>query len=471
MFKNIAKLMGISLMLSFSAFASAQTPNELFTKPCIQVDPDFPYYQNRSWDSVAEEVAINGFQQVAITGTSPKVLIPELITALKKKGLTVRCLYGPMNGYYVSQSKNLPEGWEKWRVTYAGTDPFLDIAFFCPNEPASLEWRKKEVTDALLAHPEIDIFDVGEIFYFGNLEPNLNYACVCQRCVDKFTNAYPEEKNIPDFVNTKSIYYYKTNKELYKKWVEFRVDAAVKYQNDIINGKGGIRELCPNVKICTWNLGCSTPQPDPVAAMREAEASDGAAIVKMCHPDSHCIQTNAPDWTKVDLLPTYPKEYLPFLNAIKAVSPKLQVSMQTEIGSMFDMRRSRDWYKEFDKTAHEIGFTQTMGYMYCLFKDIAVEKPALMKARLESDDRTITLIFNKRLDAKKCQDKALYSIPGIQVEDIKVDGNLVVIKTKGASLGRSMFVEKAYDDPTTRHFAAQLKVQNEAGPFKVMLLR
>ncbi len=448
------------------------TNKDLFQQNCIQIDPTFPYYLNRSADSIAEEVSVNGFTQVAITGTSPDVLKDDLITALKKKGITVRCLYGPLNAYYTSiASKHLPSGWEKWKVKYVGEDPFPDITFFCPNDFEMRVWRKQEITNALLAHPGIDVFDIGEVFYFGNLDEKKGYACVCERCKEKFLIAYPEEKNMPDFENPKSIYYYKTNTELYRKWVDFRVNSAVDFQNDLVNGENGLRARCPQVKICTWSLACTTPAPDPVASMRELQASDGAAIVKICRPDSHCIQTNFPDWTQPNLPPDYVKGYKKFLDPIKIVASKLPVSVQTEIGSQLSMRRSIDWFWQFDATAKEVGFSQSMGYMYCLFSDIADSKPVLTKARLETDGKTITLIFNKRLDKMKSEDKAQYDIPGIQITDIKNDGNLVILTTNGVQPGMGIIVNKAFDDPSTRHFKEQLTKQNEAGPFKMKVTR
>ena len=471
------KIIGLLVIILLSSLTSAQQPdttdNALFFKSCIQIDPTFPYYQNRSWNSVAEEVVANGFEQVAITGTSPDVIIPEFVNALKAKGLSVRCLYGPLNAYYTSCKKWLPSGWEKWRVKYAGDDPFKDIAFFCPNEPAVREWRKKELTDALLKCPQIDIVDIGEVFYIGNKNSDGDYSaysCICKRCADRFLVEYPDEKSMPDFENPKSAYFWKTNPSLYKKWIAFRTKSAVDYQNDLINGKGGLRDRCPKVKICTWSLGNSTPKPDPLSFMIETQASDGAAIVAACRPDSHCVQTNYPDWCQENLPSDYAKDYKLYLDAIKKVAPKLPISMQTEIGSLITMRRTKDWYKGYDKTAHEIGFTQTMGYMYCLFKDIAESKPVLIKARSTSEGKVV-LVFNKRLDDATASNKDQYEIPGREIISVKADGNLVLLEAKGLRTGDTIIVNKCADDPSTRHFAKELIVQNTAGPYMIKIKR
>lgn len=252
----------------------------------------------------------------------------------------------------------------------------------------------------------------------------------------------------PEFVNPDSANYWTKNSTLYEKWVGFRVSTVVNFLDELVNGKGGIREKCPGVKVCTWSLGLDVP--DQLTKLREWEALDAAAIVKRVRPDVHMIQTDWPDWIKPELKPDYALQYKPVADSIRQAAPSQRLMLQTDIGSHDNMKRSRNWVLEVEKTARALGCESTTHYEYHLGDYIYTEQTEVLSASM--DDGIVKLVFNKRLESVSASNIANYTVTSGRLEYAKVDGNVVRLTVSDATLPLTVVVSGLSDDPTRRFY-------------------
>lgn len=404
----------------------------------VTVDPSFAYYKDRSPESVAEELQANGYDDVRVVGA-----YPELAKALKESGAKIWLLTF-MNGTY--STAELPKGWEAWRMKLRKPQSPDGFTYLCCNNPDYHAWKKQQIVATLKACPYNGV-DLIEPFFPAYPGPKSDlYGCLCDSCAAAFKKMYPDAPGLPDFEDPKSPHYWETDKTLYEKWVGFRVASVVSYLDDIVNGKDGIREKCPDAKVATWSIGLDVP--DQIKKLREWEALDSAAIVKRVKPDVMVIQTDWPDWSKTDLSPKYPLKYKAIVDSIHEVSPKLPVMLQADIGSRVNMRRSRGWLEDVEKRAKEIGCVSTTSYEYSLGEYMYTEPPAIVKT--EAEDGGLKLIFNKRLDTASASNLGNYSLTSGRIDYAKVDGNIVHLSISGAEEKPEVTVSGISDDETRR---------------------
>lgn len=422
----------LALLLCASAAHAARS---------VTIDPSFAYYKDRSVESIAEELKAGGFDDVRVVGAQP-----ELAKALKESGAKVWLLTF-MNGAY--STADLPKGWEAWKMKLRKAVAPDGFTYLCCNNPAYRAWKKKQIVAALKASPSLYGVDLCEAFFpaYSGPESDL-YGCLCDQCAAAFKAMYPDAPGLPEFADTTSPRYWKTDKTLYEKWVGFRVSSVVGYLDEIVNGKEGIREACPDVKVATWSLGLDVP--DQIERLREWEALDGAAIVKRVKPDAHVIQTDWPDWSKPDLSPKYPLKYKPVVDSIREVAPKLPISLQADIGSKDNMRRSRAWIDELERYVREIGCASTIHYEYTLGEYMYTDVPAIV--RTEPEVGGLRLIFNKRLDSASACNLGNYSLSSGRIDYAKLDGNIVHLSISGAEEKPEVTVSAISDDEPRRFF-------------------
>jgi hypothetical protein len=406
------------------------------------LDPGFVYFQNRSLDSIAEELKVRGYKAVSLTCTGGGKY--PICDALAKHGINL-----PMDGTYLP-SEGLPAGWQKWATVYRDPHytPGDDFQYFCMNNPDFRKYKQQEIVDILLANPACTAVDMPECFVPGWGGPEApGYGCLCDTCKKKFLEAYPEETEIPNFTDHSSPKYWKTNHQLYSKWVDFRVNTVVDLLDFVVNGPGGIRDRCPKVKVITWTSACQSIPGDAVAVEREWEALDGAAIVKRVRPDAHCIQTNWPDWSTAHLPSDYVRRYRPFVDCIRAVDPKLPLTCQTDSGSADDARRTFEWLDEFDKAAKDTGFVQTLDYQYHISADFYTKAPRLAEAKLSKSGSELRLLYDMFVDGKIASDMSNYKLSQGEVVSAKSDGNIVILGVSGVRPGNQVTVTKMGSNP------------------------
>ena len=406
----------------------------------VTIDPSFAYYKDRSPQSIAEELKANGYDDIRVVGA-----YPEIAKALKDSMAKVWLLTF-MNRAH--STADLPKGWEAWKMKLRKPTAPDGFTYLCCNNPDYRSWKKQQIVAALKACPYYGV-DLAEPFFPASKGPESDlYGCLCDHCAAAFKAMCPDAVGLPDFEDPTSPRYWKTDKKLYENWVGFRVSSVVSYLDDIVNGKDGIREKCPDAKVATWSVGLDVP--DQIKSIRECQAMDAAAIVKRVKPDMHVIQTDMTDWSKTDLSPGYPLKYKAIADSLIADSPKLPIMLQVDIGSKVNMRRNRAWLEEVDKRAKEIGCASTTSYEYSLGEYMYTETPLVVRA--EPEDGGIKLIFSKRLDTASASNLGNYSLTSGRIDYAKVDGNIVHLSISGADDKPEITVSAISDDEPKRLF-------------------
>lgn len=409
----------------------------------IHLDPGFAYYQDRSKESIASEVRVNGFRAVRLMVTNDSAPDAALVDACREDGLAV--WYTTIgNGKY--GTAGLPSGWESWKMVLRHRKPDEvagGFTYFCLNNPEYRAWKQRQVVETLKRVP-FDGFEMAEPFWPAYKGPESeSYGCLCNACRTAFLKMYPDERAIPEFDDTRSVRYYRKNPRLYRKWMEFRVQSVVSFHEEII---GAVRKNCPKVKIGVW--GIADDVPDPVETLREWEGIDGEALAVAIRPDMYVIQTDWPDWSNPRLPADYPLKYGPFVAPVKSASPRTAIIMQSDIGSWENCRRGWDWYGKCERAAVRAGMNGITGYEYHLASDIY---DAPLKA-MEASGRgnTVCIVFNKRLDPSAACRTGNYTADRGAVVSAETDGNIVRLQVDGRP-GR-ITVRNVADDPARRFF-------------------
>lgn len=413
---------------------------------CVQIDPFLGrYYAGRSAESIAEEIAVHGFDGVQMIVTRDSRVHRELLDALRRRKIHVDyTTFG--NGTYDTQ--DLPDGWQEWRMVTR--QPMNDgYTRLCLNHPEYRRWKKAQIASILHRYP-FDGVHIMEPFWPEYPGPTaLAYACLCERCLSLFAQKYSGEQP-PDFNDETHPRFWRKQPELYAKWVDFRAQSHTDFLNDLLNGEGGIRKTHPRVPVTVWNLAIDVT--DPVRFVREVHGQDIAEVVRQARPDAICLQTHWPDWIKGTLPPDYVRAYQPLVKAARAVRPDLPMMVQADIGSQPQNRRSWQWIESFREACRSIGVQSTMLYEYMLGMYIYTEPPRVVKTK-RTGKNTILLVFHKRLDARSAGEKSAYTFtPSLKIHRVEVDGNLVRLHTAPMRTGQSyrLTIRGVSDDPSAR---------------------
>ena len=392
---------------------------------------EFGYYHDRSPESVASEIRANGYSVVHWVVTAESLVDPALLAALHRERIGVWYMtFG--NGTY--STKDLPPDWESWKMVLrrdlAGQSVEDGYTRLCLNHPRYRAWRKQHIAQTIRRLP-FDGVEIAEPHWpeYPGIESPA-YACFCPQCLAGFRRMFPEEKALPDILREDSPLGPKKNPELWKKWLTFRQKSVTDFLNDLVNGKGGLRETVPHAKIGVWSLVLR----DGVQRVREDNGEDAEEIARIVRPDLYTLQTNWPDWLVADLQPDYVKGYQPFIEQIRKADPKMPILIQADTGSNKDNRRSWSWIEDFERASWKLGATSTTFYEYFIGLYMYTDPPKVTEVRREG--RQVALIFNKRLDPASAGDPTHYELDEGKVTGVKVDGNRVLLAISDARSGR-----------------------------------
>ncbi len=415
----------------------------------VQIDPGFPYYRDRSPDSIAAEVRANGYRVVHYIVTTDSLADPAIVDALHREGMGVWYVtFG--NGTY--SKKDLPPDWATWKMvtrTELAGGRFDDgYTRLCLNNPAYRAWRKARVVDVLrrCGFDGVDIAEPHWPEYPGAESPA--YACFCQTCRAAFRRMFPDEPQLPDVLDKDSARSPGRNPKLWRRWLQFRQASVTDFLNDLVNGPGGIRRTVPGVKVCTWTLALTGP--DGVRRVREDSGEDAGEIVRVVRPDIHCLQTHWPDWMRADLPATYVEEYKPFITQIREAAPAARLMIQADTGSRPANRRSWKWIAGFEEACARLGVESTTFYEYHIGGYAWHDPPRVAEVRRQRNE--VELLFTKRLDARWAAQAERYAIAPGAVTDIRVDGSIVRLSVRGLRDGDAcvLMVRGIRDDPERR---------------------
>ena len=410
----------------------------------VQVDPSFAYYADRSPESIAAELKVNGYDAIRYIVVQESAANAKLVAACRAGGVAV-CYTTLGNGVY--STGDLPRGWEAWQVrAKKGGQSSPGFTYLCLNHPDYRRWKKSQVV-ATLRRIRFDSFEIMESFWPAYEGPvSAGYGCVCDHCRAAFLRLHPAAKGIPNFTDASEPEYYRKNRELYQQWIEFRAGSVASFLDDIVNGPNGVRANFPGMPVGVWGIADGVP--DGVAKLKEWEGIDGALLVRTVRPDWYVIQTDWPDWTKAELAPGYVAQYKPFVDAIRATGSKVPIEVQTDNGSREDCRRGSNWLSECERAGQQVGITGIVAYEYHLSRDMYEAAPRPMRAL--GDGNTITVIFNKRLNALSAVDCAKFTVDPGGLLSVKADGNEVKLEVTGHP--RRVTARELSDDPSRRLF-------------------
>ncbi|MFN0224036.1 N-acyl-D-glucosamine 2-epimerase, partial [Paenibacillus sp. KR2-11] len=366
----------------------------------IQIDPAFAYYTDRSPESVASELLLAGYRNIRYFVTDETRVNGELVRALRRQGLSVWAMVLG-NGAY--NTGHLPPEWPRWQMTLLKRtdDGYTRLS---PHSMSYTLWKKHSIARLLREHPFSGL-EVAEPYLpewngltsgvYGDVGP-LAAAAFKQFCGSE----------MPDFVHRTSPRYYQKDRARHLMWIEFRVQAVNRFLNEIINGAGGARSVRPDIRIATWSLAVDAGR-DPVGTLREVQGTDAAEMIRLIQPDLHILQTHWPDWMRGRLPADYVRRYRPFVRQIRASHPGVPLGVQTDIGSLRPMRRSRAWLESFASAAAQEGYRMWTAYEYSIGLPMYTERPAPLRAR-RADRRTVVVDFNKRIDEASAASPSCY---------------------------------------------------------------
>lgn len=418
----------------------------------MQIDPTFPYYKDRSIESIVEEISLAGYRSVHYFVVNENEVNGTLIKAFRAKGIPV-WLMVVGNGTY--STKGLPQGWESWKMEMTREVNGGGFTFFSLFNKDFTNWKKKSLVKLISDYP-FDGVEMAETYFpewdairtgrYGDVGPVAKKA---------FKEKYNLE--MPDFKNPSADNYYTKNKELYDKWMQFRVEGVNDFQNEIYNGGGGVRKTRPDILVATWSLGVGSGT-SAVAKLREDHGLDAASLVAKVMPDLHFIQTHWPDWVKPEaqLPASYMKNYKAFVDPIKNRFPNMPVGLQADQGSVKDMIKSAAWVNKFNEEAAKNGYITWTSYEYHLGGYIYEGAPKPVKIVRAGAD-SIILSFNKRIDEASGTNLANYKLlkDGVAqpaaIKMAKVDGNRAILTLNSSNSGNiSIAVNHISDTPSLR---------------------
>jgi hypothetical protein len=390
----------------------------------IQIDPTFPYYRNRSPDSVAEELELAGYGTVHMFITNEYEVDRTLVKAMKRRGMEVWALTLG-NGTFVTS--HLPSGWRSWRMGLLKKveDGYTRLSPFCAEY---VDWKKQALA-RLVSDVPFDGLEIAEPYLpeWNGLESG-TYGDVGPHARKRFEREYGVP--MPNFHEPDSPHYFKKHSRLYEDWVQFRVDGVNRYVADIINGPGGVRAARPDIRIATWTLAVDAG-PDALRRLRELQGNDAVSMIAAVQPEIHYLQTHWPDWSRADLPSSYVRSYRPFVESIRGRYPALPIGIQTDIGSAKRMIRSRAWLDAFEREVDRLGCKTWTAYEYHLGGALYDEAPRLVKAvRLEKE--AVLLSFHKRIGNADAKHPRFAFRVGSRIRafapgHVKADGNRLLL--------------------------------------------
>lgn len=394
----------------------------------MQIDPTFPYYKNRSNESIVEEIELAGYKAVHYFVVNENDVNGDMIDAFHKRGIPV-WLMVVGNGTY--STKGLPSGWENWKMKLTKQENGGDFTFFSLFNKDFLEWKKKALVNLIKKYP-FDGIEMAESYFpewdairtgrYGDVGPVAEAAFKKQYKLD-----------MPDFVNPNSPDYYTKKPDIYQKWIQFRVEGVNNFLNEIYNGKNGVREARPDILVATWSLAVDAGA-NSVSKLREDHGLEAVSMVASVKPDIHFFQTHWPDWIKPEsqLSPDYMKLYQQFTDPVKTTFPKVPLGFQADQGSGKDMIKSTSWVNRFNHEVPKYGYSTWTSYEYHIGGYIYTETPKPLKA--EKKDGLVIVSFNKRIDEVSGSNPLNYSFyhngnkENVTINKISVDGNRALIK-------------------------------------------
>jgi len=396
--------------------------------PSIQIDPSFPYYQQRSPESIVEEIMLAGYESVHYFVVNENVIQKDLLQAFRQNGIPV---WAMVIGNGTFSTDRFPEEWPSWQMKLL-KEPNDGFWRFSSFSKGYVQWKKAAMAKLVKEYP-FDGIEIAEPYFpeWGGIQRGV-YGDVGPHAKSAFRARYGVD--MPEFTNAKAPSYYQRDIQTYSKWIDFRVEAVNRFINEMINGEGGVREVRPDIVVATWSLAINAGQ-DSLERLREDQGLHAPSMIDTVRPDIHFLQTHWPDWLRGDLPAEYVKSYQPFVDQIRERFPELPLAVQADIGSAKQMIKSGEWLNTFSQTAFALGYASWTAYEYHTGGYMYEDKPIpMLVERISSSE--IVISFNKRIDEDSAMNDSCYKlwIDGaaflVAWNLIAVDGNRIILRSE-----------------------------------------
>ena len=394
----------------------------------IQVSLGFPYNRNRSAESLVSELQVNGYDGAFLIIKEREIHPEGLVETARRAGLQVwGSFFGP--GTFMPDSLFGPESRE-WRMQFTVKRP---NRYFSYVHPEYREWWKKFLGALYDRHPF-----TGFVFYesyygtragrlaggsppwFGDISPGF---------VRHFQQTTGHDR-FPNFTDPTSPDYYRTNRGLYRDYVEYRVKSVADFHREIWDGNDGLRRKHPEVIFGTWTIALAGDD-SARAEMREFEAQDGVRMVTELQPDFHFLQSHWPDWMPEKQTPAYLDGYRPYIRSIREVYPDLQLAVQGDFASTLPFRRSPEWVAEFERKCRETGFQFPTFYEFSVRHAVYYSAPRAVSGELKPDGQG-KVVFDQVIDPESVKKlEGLDLGGGRKISAVTTDGNWLLFRVEG----------------------------------------
>jgi hypothetical protein len=338
----------------------------------VQVTQDSVYMQGRSAESIASELAVNGFESVFLFPNDSDGFVSGMITALHDRGigaglmLFASSVYGPK-----------PAGWEAWRMEFLGSSDYSHLGFI---HSGYREWMKQRAVSLCNTYG-FDAITFAEPMYpvYNGVTKNPVVYADVSAAYQTIFKTDTGESSFPDFTNSASPNYFKTNTALYQKLVQHRINSITNFFDEIVNGTGGLRQSAPDTLVITWSLACSKLANGGVQILPEWEGNDAYSIVKKTKPDIHYYQTHWPDWCDPTTTPEHVYKYVDNFKEAWRAMPDVKVGVQDDFGSSDETRRRDTYYTAFLTACQASNVSNSTYYCFDIRPAIYENAPQLKR--------------------------------------------------------------------------------------------
>ena len=405
------------MIIPLCLVAPPSLPNPV-SGPSVEVDPGFAYYADRSQESIARELEVNGYKIVRYVVTNDQDVDDKLISAFHSRGIAV--WYSTFTNGFYGDPKGLPSGWERWKQVVLKPGDY-GYTFLSLSSADYLTWKGAQVVATVNKHG-FDGAELMEPFQVNWGGPDAaDYGDLSASAIDAFRRTTGHAQP-PEFADAASPRFWKTDAKLYSSWVDFRAAAVTSFLTALCKT---IREGAPAKPICIWALANTPPSPgqDPVALAREWQGVDAGDMAAKAKPDLVCFQTNWPDWSAPDLPANYVERYKPFVEELRKAS-MVPFIVQADTGSNPANRRSRKWISDYELACTKLGAVGATAYSYEIALWLYTEAPEVRQVAVSGNH--VLLVFQKRLDKGSAEDLKHYHLQhGMSPTRAVCDGNLV----------------------------------------------
>jgi len=218
------------------------------------LDPLFNYYRDRSPESVASELLVNGVGEVWYFAVTPDACRQDLIDTLHTRNIRVVLTLFPSWVYLDERQldRYLPANWRNWRMEFTNPEARKDHIFIGYVHPEYNRWYRDYVISLIRKYRFDGVAMIETMYpcYHGD-----RYNPILMGDVSKgFELAFGEP--LPEFLDASSPRYFKTDTAKFERYLAFRTKTINDFYQYIM---AGVRAECPGVTVISWALGVSDP--------------------------------------------------------------------------------------------------------------------------------------------------------------------------------------------------------------------